>query len=571
MSSVTCRDASSSAVAVADLAGMRPPSLRTLGLALCVMAAAWDGLRCKASAADAIADEVPLDGPLPEVSVPAENGPKLVPTKALTPVYERPSAKARVLGELRAGGAVSRSAEPFTRAGCAAGWYVVRPKGFVCADGAHLDGVARAELPAPPELARPLPYRYARARFETVAMYTRVPSAAEQAALEPDLTKHLRRPPEDEPLGPAANDVSLDPRGVPLGPPVLLPTSEGVDPTGKRSWSTFLLFPGDPAAAGPMLPVGAGPEHHTVEPLRRNGGVAFTRTVLVDGGGVPRRMGVTPSGALVPVDRMRPTTGATWHGVELGTAGAEPPGSAGAALTLPIAFVLHPNARTYTLTRGKATRNDESDLERRLAVPLTGRYRTLGGTRYEEMKDGSWIRSMDAVTIVKRHKLPDFAKGTQKWLDVSLANQTVTAYEGNRAVFATLISSGRHQLGDPATTSSTPRGTFQVRAKHVTRTLDAREIEPATDLHDAPWVLELADPARPGGAAPAEGATPGFPVSIAGTYWNDPVGEPHAFHGVLLTPIDARRIWTWADPQLPDGWHGVADVGEATTIVHLRP
>ncbi len=78
--------------------------------------------------------------------------------------------------------------------------------------------------------------------------------------------------------------------------------------------------------------------------------------------------------------------------------------------------------------------------------------------------------------VVRRSKLPDFAKGSQRWLDVSVANQTLTAYEGSKPVYATLMSTGRDQLQDPATTASTASGAFRVLRKHVTRDVDPREV-----------------------------------------------------------------------------------------------
>src|SRR5262249_30975532 len=155
------------------------------------------------------------------------------------------------------------------------------------------------------------------------------------------------------------------------------------------------------------------------------------------------------------------------------------------------------------------------ELERRSAVALSGKFRTVEGVRYEESRDGEWLKTQDLVMIVKRHKFPEFVKGTQKWLDVSIANQTLTAYEGTKPVFATLMSSGRDQLKDPQTSASTARGTFRVQSKHVTRARDSREAQGAFDVADVPWVMEF---------------EPGF--AITGMYWGDGVGEAQGFHDI---------------------------------------
>jgi hypothetical protein len=172
------------------------------------------------------------------------------------------------------------------------------------------------------------------------------------------------------------------------------------------------------------------------------------------------------------------------------------------------------------------------------------------------------MRSQDLMVIVKRHKYPDFVKGSQRWLDVSIANQTLTAYEGTRPVYATLVSTGRDHLKDPAESASTPRGAFRVTDRAVTRGLDAREVSSSFDVGDAPWALET------------DG---GF--SLIGAYWGDGVGEAQTYHDVLLTPVDAHRLWLWAGSgtdhtgEIPEGWHGatplVAD--ESAAMLFVRP
>lgn len=522
--------------------GLCPPSrplrraLRSAGLAALCALPALGALGCKASAADLSLSKEATDGPVPVVPMPPADGPKLHMLKD-APVLERPSASGRVIGELRAGAVVARSAEPYARSGCDGGWYVVRPKGFVCA-GAAATPVAGAALalPAQPDLARAMPYRYGRARSESIPVYQRAPSVTEQLASEPDLDRHLARTANDaDPLGASANDVPLDARGVASGPPVLLPTGEGVDATGKRTASSFFLSGG---AELPPLPSDAVAKGI---PLRKGSGVAITRTFLLDGSARPRAFGLTPDGKVIPVDRLRPALGSTWNGIDVEKTG------------LPVAFVHKRGVTTWTLSRGKAVKHEDGEVERRSAVSLSGKFRTVEGIRFEQTREGPWLRSQDIVVIVKRSKFPDFVAGTQKWIDISLANQTLTAYEGRKPIYATLISSGRDQIGDPQTTASTARGTFKVLRKLVTRGIDPREVYSSFDVADAPWVLEFEQ-----GHA------------ITGNYWSDAMGEAQGYHNVALTPIDARRLWTWADPQLPEGWHSVVAEGGESTIVFVR-
>jgi hypothetical protein len=512
---------------------MASSRLLTLPLVgLCLVATAG----CKGKGGGALAKAEPRDDRFANVPVPAADNPRIYPLLGETPVFERPRKDAKRIGDLRAGSSVARSREPITRDECPAGWYAVRPRGFVCAgEGATLDpSMITRGLPALPDLGKPLPYRYARARTENVPLYARLPAPADQIASEGDLKKVLSRGEDREPLGAAANDVPLDGRGVPTGPAVLVPGGEGIV-DGKRTGASFFGFGRD------TIPPSFTAEPATVKigGLKKGSGLAVTGTVTGDAGSAARRFAITPDGKLAPLDRLKPALGSTWHGLDLEKVG------------LPVAFVHKLGVHTFSFAKGKAVKHDE-EVDRKAAVPLTGKFRTVEGVRYEETRDGEWMRAQDLVVIIKRHKYPDFARGSQKWLDVSIANQTLTAYEGTRPIFATLISAGRDQLKDPATSAATARGTFRVLSKHVTRTLDAKEAQ-GIEPNDAPWVMEF----EPGHA-------------LTGMYWSDAVGEASTFHAVGLTPIDAHRVWSWADPQVPEGWHAVYG-GDESTIVFVRP
>src|SRR5260221_5408815 len=51
-------------------------------------------------------------------------------------IYERPTRTAERLGYFRAGSSLTLRGERVGSEGCAAGWFGVRPRGFVCAEGA---------------------------------------------------------------------------------------------------------------------------------------------------------------------------------------------------------------------------------------------------------------------------------------------------------------------------------------------------------------------------------------------------------------------------------------------------
>jgi hypothetical protein len=57
--------------------------------------------------------------------------------------------------------------------------------------------------------------------------------------------------------------------------------------------------------------------------------------------------------------------------------------------------------------------------------------------------------------------------------------------------------------------------------------------------------------------------------ALHAAYWHDDFGRPRSHGCVNLSPIDARRIFFWTDPPLPDAWHAVksgATMGQGTWV-----
>jgi lipoprotein-anchoring transpeptidase ErfK/SrfK len=69
---------------------------------------------------------------------------------------------------------------------------------------------------------------------------------------------------------------------------------------------------------------------------------------------------------------------------------------------------------------------------------------------------------------------------------------------------------------------------------------DSDETGSHFELRDVPWVQYF------------EG---GYALHAA--YWHDDFGRPRSHGCVNLSPIDARRVFFWTDPPLPEAWHAV--------------
>lgn len=403
----------------------------------------------------------------PEVPVVAvaANGPTLGAVGAETAIVDRPAPSAAVIGTMRAGSIVARSAQPVGNDGCPGGWYGIYPRGFVCVgDTATLDlnHPTLQVMRTRPQLDQPLPYPYVRAR---------------QAS---------KRYAWDRSRGAAVRE---------LGP---LPAKSGLAVIG--SWSALM------------------PD------------------------GQLQQLLMTPSGQFVQADAVQEVKSPAFGGAELNEEGP-----------LPLAFVLKRGVRAWKVANGRAQKL--GSLRPRSRVELTGKHRSLAGVKFWATNDDRFVRHQDVTLIPKRHVFPDFATGEQRWIDISVVTGAMVLYEGKRPVFATLVSVGpsRQCDGQPSGRHArcTQLGTFHVVGKRLTSNQPPDQAFAETmHIEDAPWVLELSSGQW-----------------LHGAYWHSRFGVPHGTGHIQASPIDARRVFHWATPELPDGWHSVQATGPKTIVV----
>ncbi|MBI4950712.1 MAG: L,D-transpeptidase [Myxococcales bacterium] len=477
------------------------------------------------------------------------DGPRLGAIAMALTIYEKPDRRSEKLGYLRLGATVPRGEKPARTDDCRGGYFNVLPKGYVCVDdGGTLDmqhPLVRAKLRRP-HRDKPLPYAYAFVRA-IAPRYYRLPSVAEQKKTEMALDRHIRsfeRLKEKwNAIEVGANDVPLDEFGHALGRA----------PSSPPDITEHEKFGGDGDSAIPWFFQGGRqipnvssfevPDYAVMtNRIARHAGVA-----LIDAfDGDRRHFALTTDLRLIPTSKLKPGRGAVFHGVELD----EKKG-----LHLPIAFVKREGGSAfYKPQAGGWTR--EADLGEHEAVQLTGEARGSGAKRYVEASDGEWLRASDLAIVARPSKLPSFASGGERWIDVSIQQQVLVLYEGKKPVYATMVSTGRDGLGDPKTTLSTPTGTFRVREKHVTTTMDSAIVGAKFELNDVPWVQYF---------------KAGYALHAA--YWHQSFGHARSHGCINLSPIDAFRIFNWSDPPVPADWHGANatdTLGEGTRV-HIHP
>lgn len=147
---------------------------------------------------------------------------------------------------------------------------------------------------------------------------------------------------------------------------------------------------------------------------------------------------------------------------------------------------------------------------------------------------------------------PEEVEPDEKWIDVDLDSQTLIAYEGPTPVYATTISSGRRRPD-----RETPVGTFRVWAKFSTTKMDNIGNKNTASDYSAdavPWVQFF------------NGS-----IALHAAYWHNSWGNRMSHGCINLAPKDARWIFEWTGPYLPDGWlsvrPGSTDPG---TLIRVR-
>jgi len=263
-----------------------------------------------------------------------------------------------------------------------------------------------------------------------------------------------------------------------------------------------------------------------VESLGRGFGVAIIERRAV--GGV--EMARTMSNLWIPVRELRWARPSDFRGVDID---AE-----------------HPLDRIGWVSRARAP------LRSRPGGRVVGRAtRLMLVNIYEEERaflrigDDQWI-SAAHVARPRAGEVPDEVTEGARWIDVDTQRQVVTAYVGERPVYATAVSTGRAR-------TPTPRGVHRIWVKLAEDDMDDLEREDVVEnyaIQAVPWVQYF-----------EEGN--GFHA----VFWHDRFGHARSHGCVNLAPTDARWLFEFTQPGLPPGWDAVlAHDREPGTVVRVR-
>ncbi len=459
------------------------------------------------------------------------------------------------LGYIRQGAKVPVIPEPHKKSNCQEGWYELVAGGFVCGKYATLDlNHPRVKsAPKPPDMSAPLPYQYGYNVTNGTPLYRTMPSREERLRYEPWLAgkKKTKKPVADD------SDTSQDSAQTDLADAGLqLATSRTTAAEDDTPW-----YLKDYDGGRPMV---------TLDDLKGDGPVARRMVkgfyLSLDHSFPAQHPGwwKTQSGLITPYGAVwlqKPPT--EFHGIWLNEKAEAKDGAKGDREKKEVdfknpqagvGFILWTKARKYIIGGEKKKAITGDPISRFSAVRLTGERTTIGGNIFAETEDGWWMKEQEGTRTKPGAAPADLAPG-EKWIDVNLTTQTLVAFEGDKPVYATLVSTGRRNFQDKEKDHPTPPGTFRIREKHIAATMDG---DGAADgpysIEDVPWIMYF------------NGS-----YALHGAFWHANFGHVQSHGCVNLSPLDAKAMFGWTEPRVPDGWHGVNSTPErpgTRVVVH---
>ncbi|MDY7022418.1 MAG: L,D-transpeptidase [Cyanobacteriota bacterium] len=120
-------------------------------------------------------------------------------------------------------------------------------------------------------------------------------------------------------------------------------------------------------------------------------------------------------------------------------------------------------------------------------------------------------------------RMLELQDSAERWISIDLTRQRLVAWEGNKAVYAVIVSTGKRS-------TPTRLGTFKIYTKYQ----ETRMTGPDYDVPDVPYTMYY-----DGGMA------------IHGAYWHNLFGTP-VTHGCTNVAVDhAQWLFEWASVGTP--------------------
>jgi hypothetical protein len=499
-----------------------------------------------------------------EILSPLEHaGPFFMSTSSSVGIYpDTGFSRREKVGYLRRGGKIAVLAPVLKKDNCPEGWHEVVGGGYVCGKYGTIDPKnPKASIgTSAPDLKEILPYRYARNSKNGTPLYKSVPTSEQIDKYEPYLkaekaekaakAKAEKEKAAAEKAGDKASDskkassaASPPPAGSALpsaaataaaaipsvetlaAPPPPVTDTEGGD-EGEKSWW-------EQENADDHLhklkKEDLTQDQDDILAMRMVKGFYIAIDKIFNWNG--RTWYKTTEGMIAPADRFWLTDASDFAGVELG-----------GEHRLPLGWVYgwQKERPTYEIEPDTKQAKPIGSVKHFEVVHLTGDELTVGKTTYVASTEGFWMKK-EHLRIPEPGELPKDLGPDERWVEVDLSSQTLIAYIGSTPVFATMVSSGKEST-EKDKDHRTPTGEWRIREKHITTTMDG-DGTVAGDLpysiEDVPYVMYFHKA-----------------YALHGAFWHRNYGTRMSHGCINLAPLDAKRLFFFTGPQIPQGWHG---------------
>jgi hypothetical protein len=424
-----------------------------------------------------------------------------------------------------------------------------------------------------PNLEDVLPYKYAYNTKHGTPLYRSVPSKDEMMRYEPYLeaSKKARRKAKKDAEGAEEEAPAAATAPATTSTPAPSPSPSPADPGAAPVDRSAELAAAEAAASvdAGLLP---GPEGEAPPPPPKrwwedNEPGKTPSVTLADleqdaDDTVAKRM---VKGFFIAIDKTFGWNSRLWYKTTAGLVApsdrmyiSKPPSSQGIdvpAGVTQVGFITALKASKYAFDDERKKVSVLGSVARYSAVGLTGVTVSHKTVIYRQTTEGWWMKGIDGTYTDPGPQPSDLAPG-EKWIDVNISRKTMLAFEGDKPVYAALVSPGKKSK-NKAKDHSTIKGTFRIREKHIAVTMDGD----GTVAGDLPYSIEDVPY-----VAYFEGS-----YALHGAFWHNNFGHEMSHGCVNLSPLDAKKIFFWSEPRLPRGWHAVWSSSEnrgTLVVVH---
>jgi hypothetical protein len=146
----------------------------------------------------------------------------------------------------------------------------------------------------------------------------------------------------------------------------------------------------------------------------------------------------------------------------------------------------------------------------------------VDGITWDLIAPSEWLEAVN-ISQVAPHTSPPPGVIGSRWIEVNLAEQTVTVYQNDQLIFATMASTGVDHFW-------TRPGLFHIQKKLEATTMSNNIKDDFYYLEDVPWTMYF-DEGR----------------ALHGAYWHNRFGYRFSHGCVNLSPGDAHWLFNWAN------------------------